>query len=415
VNFLVGENSTGKTSILGVLQLMSLPNFWLGSSFGLEPGSFGNFRDAVSANSADSSYFRIGIIGTERSDDDNKKKSITGVLMTFVEREGVPALARYVRNFDDQVMEGLFGPKTVRYRLGSCQRASNEEAFLKDTFLGWLSQDLADTSGFKNAATRGTDLSRLPPIVALSFIEETKVAKIKKRGHALPLPFFVTDLTWLAPIRSKPKKTYDEFRLEFSPEGEHIPYVIRKRLSSKADAETFERFLRKIGKSSGLFESVRIKRYGKGATAPFELDVVLNRLPLSISNVGYGVSQALPVIVELFTRREGASIAVQQPEVHLHPKAQAALGEMIFELAHGEEKKFFIETHSDYLIDRYRLSCRKESKNMKPDSQVLFFERSAGWNRVHSLPIDGNGDLPGDQPKGYREFFVKEEMDLLGI
>lgn len=56
--------------------------------------------------------------------------------------------------------------------------------------------------------------------------------------------------------------------------------------------------------------------------------------------------------------------------VHLHPKAQAALGEVLFNLSILENKKFIIETHSDYMIDRFRISCRKSKKSIK--TQVLF-------------------------------------------
>src|SRR5690606_4788761 len=135
------------------------------------------------------------------------------------------------------------------------------------------------------------------------------------------------------------------------PEGDHIPYLIKRKLDNKQDSEKFIKFLTSVGKDSGLFKSIEIKNYGRGATAPFELDVVLGKSALSVSSVGYGVSQSLPVIVEIFSRPAHSWFAIQQPEVHLHPKAQAALGEVFFNMAVIENKKFVIETHSDYTID----------------------------------------------------------------
>ena len=75
-----------------------------------------------------------------------------------------------------------------------------------------------------------------------------------------------------------------------------------------------------------------MKRFGTDLTAPFELDVVIGGQVLRTINVGYGVSQVLPIIVDLIAGRQGSWYAVQQPEVHLHPKAQAALGDLIYEL-----------------------------------------------------------------------------------
>jgi predicted ATPase len=183
---------------------------------------------------------------------------------------------------------------------------------------------------------------------------------------------------------------------------------------SKTSALRFRDRIYKIGKASGLFQDVKIRNFGRGATAPFELDVVLDEKAFNVTNVGYGVSQALPVIVELLARTPGAWFAVQQPEVHLHPRAQAALGDLFFQLAVEEHKTFLIETHSDFTIDRFRLNYGQK-KQIKPSSQILFFERKNGKNTVVSLPITDSGDLSGDQPKSYREFFIREQMNLLGI
>jgi Ni,Fe-hydrogenase III large subunit len=60
------------------------------------------------------------------------------------------------------------------------------------------------------------------------------------------------------------------------------------------------------------------------------------------------------------------------------------------------------------------LNFRKKNENL-PQSQILFFERSQKGNKVYQLKIKDNGELPLDQPKGYRDFFIKEELRLLGL
>lgn len=223
------------------------------------------------------------------------------------------------------------------------------------------------------------------------------------------------EIAWLAPIRTKPRRTYDEYKYDFTPEGEHTPYIIKRILKSKTERNNFLRFAKRIGKNSGLFENISVKNYGKSSTSSFELDVELSKKTLSINSVGYGISQALPVIVEMFSRPNGTRFAIQQPEVHLHPRAQAAFGSTIFELALSDNKRFFIETHSDYLIDRFRINMRNSKRKNKPDSQIIFFERSKRGNKLHILPIASNGDIATKQPKKYRDFFVKEEFSVLGI
>lgn len=186
---------------------------------------------------------------------------------------------------------------------------------------------------------------------------------------------------------------------------------IHKRLNDRSKAESFSKFLRKIGCESGLFEQIDIKSYGKSPRSPFEIRIVLGTKALEISNVGYGVSQSLPIIVEMFVRPPETIFMIQQPEVHLHPKAQASIGDLIAEFARTDNKKFIIETHSDFTIDRFRLNLRSYGEI---DSQLLFFERTGTGNKVISIKILPNGDLPENQPDNYRAFFFNEALSLLG-
>lgn len=144
------------------------------------------------------------------------------------------------------------------------------------------------------------------------------------------------------------------------------------------------------------------------------MGISLNGTELRICDVGYGVSQSLPIVVDIFARSASYWYAIQQPEVHLHPKAQAALGDLICQMAEEEKKKFFIETHSDYLIDRFRLRYgAAELDNL--ECQTLFFERHKTGNRVTPIDILPNGDYSDDQPAAFRDFFIKEQMALLGL
>ena len=229
------------------------------------------------------------------------------------------------------------------------------------------------------------------------------------------LPLFGPNMIWLAPIRTKPRRTYDDVRLQYSPEGSHTPYLIRKLFQSHQDAQKFKTMIEEVGENSSLYESIAIKPFGRGETAPFELDIVLDGKRLNLNNVGYGVSQSLPVIVEILARAQGQSFAIQQPEVHLHPKTQAALGDLLYTLAVTDKKQFLVETHSDYLIDRFRLNYRRHKRKTKVNAQVVFFERRNKRNHITVLPIDEKGGLPASQPKSYREFFVREEMRILGL
>jgi predicted ATPase len=133
----------------------------------------------------------------------------------------------------------------------------------------------------------------------------------------------------------------------------------------------------------------------------------------NLVDVGYGVSQILPIIVDILRTEKEGMFLLQQPEVHLHPQAQAELGSFLATLAATAGTRFVVETHSDYLVDRIRMDIR-DQRNIKPkDVQILYFERQNGKVKVHPIEIDENGNLES-VPKGYRSFFLQEERRFLG-
>ena len=170
--------------------------------------------------------------------------------------------------------------------------------------------------------------------------------------------------------------------------------------------------LEDFGRESGLFDEISIKRFGKRGSEPFQ--VLIRKIggePKSPSHnlidMGYGLSQALPVITELLREDARFLFLLQQPEVHLHPRAQAALGSLFCQIA-SEKRQLVIETHSDHLIDRVRMDVRDGKSPLKPDDvSILWFEPQTLDVKIHSLRIDQEGNIV-DAPDSYRNFFMEE-------
>lgn len=434
VNFIVGENSTGKTSILGLLQLFASDAFWFYQTFDTAEVNFGHFDDMVSVNAKDRSYFSVGLVSgvwplketekqKQKEKQDGKAKNpilIRAFLMTFANRRGIPTIERFSFRLNEHEVHIQFLRKGIAYKYQTAKPSRSTDEFISRSYLAWPKMHRQAVRGYRTVDAGGART----PLLAMRYVEKDlsersgKISFLKSDFGSFASPWsfvhFMGRLAWLAPIRTKPRRTYDEYKRDFSPEGEHTPFLIKKIFETKKEAKRFKTFLGNVGKDSGLFESIQIKSFGRTNVSPFELDVLLNRKALSISNVGYGVSQSLPVIVEIFVRPKGSWFNVQQPEVHLHPKAQAALGDVLFGLATREDKKFLVETHSDYMIDRFRMNYDKKRKVL-PSAQILFFERSGKGNKMSVIRINNDGTLPSAQPEGYRAFFIKEKMRLLGI
>ncbi|GGB30694.1 hypothetical protein GCM10011500_53850 [Mucilaginibacter rubeus] len=404
VNFFVGENSTGKTSVLKIIKLLSDTDFWFKSNLKNLRTEFGYYSE-ISNND----YFEIGLISDEFS---------KFVKMRFIDYQGLPELQE-VNQVDSYLnIHVVKTPQKISYKY----KGGNYSHFFKENFYAnfesWINNSGLDDLEFKIAKVDRR--FNAPFFLHIQFLISQRI-KEKKSLSGLPFPMLLESLAWLAPIRTEPKRTYDDYELNFSPEGNHIPYILKKELTVQKPnkhSKDFKRILNRFGEDSGLYEKIEVIKLGDSTTSPFEINIVLNQKTQKIINVGYGVSQILPLIVEIVARTKGTWFALQQPEIHLHPKGQAAFGDLLYKSALLDKKHFIVETHSDYTIDRFRLKLKKtivDNESKKPKSQVVFFCRNNEGNSLSIIPIYPNGSYSETQPKEFKEFFIKEELSLLQI
>ena len=219
----------------------------------------------------------------------------------------------------------------------------------------------------------------------------------------------------IAPVRTTPLRTYDPVSDTPVPEGAHIPMVLAKLFfQDKDEWKSLKEMLDRFGKESGLFTGVHIKALGRYESDPFQIRVGIKGPQANLVDVGYGVSQALPILVEALRSDPGSIHLMQQPEVHMHPRSQAALGSFLAGLAANQGKQFIVETHSDYLVDRVRMDIRDGNSITPQDVVLLYFERHGSEIAIHPITIDAAGNLVGE-PDTYRDFFLTEERRFLGL
>jgi predicted ATPase len=388
VNFLVGENSSGKSSILMALNTISHPGFWVNLEFNAGDSQAYSFDDLVSAETNDKSSFRIGYF----QEQDLKTVSF---IFEFSNLNGKPIISCGVLEKEKSVFYFFCEEDKVKYEILKGESLLQAEGMKKFSKKEKAQMSVLQTKPISNS-----------PMMMLSMFDY--VLNNKKTSFQGHLP--ILDITPIAPIRSKPKKTYDEPGTPKNSEGDHIPYEIRRIIKKN---NKFLQEIKTFGEQSGLFEKINIKEYASTDDAPFRMNFILNKEPINIINVGYGVSQALPVLYTLLTRRN-TMITIQQPEVHLHPKAQAAMGDLFFDLSLKKfKRRIIVETHSDYIIDRFRR--RQKQAKEKSNAHVIFFLRKDGINKAFSIKIDDNGNYDANQPKEFREFFIKEQIENLGL
>lgn len=173
-------------------------------------------------------------------------------------------------------------------------------------------------------------------------------------------------------------------------------------------------------KAAGLFRDLHVRHLGarKKESDPFQIEITIpgQQGKRNIVDVGYGVSQVLPVLVDGVTLAGARMLLLQQPEVHLHPRAQAELGSFFARAVQQSGLSAVVETHSDFLLDRIRLAVRNGDLDSDKVS-LLFFDREGTGGpgvSIHQMRIDDGGNVV-DAPANYRNFFLREELSLLGV
>ena len=131
VTFLVGENSTGKSSFLAAVELMSSIEFWSEPGFNKYGHNLGSFQDILSLNATRRSYFTMGWVDIVH---DSERHPPMFALLTFKERRGKPQLYRYSFLLDDAVVSIHYTQKAVKFRLDVVNGDTSDRKVLIDCF-----------------------------------------------------------------------------------------------------------------------------------------------------------------------------------------------------------------------------------------------------------------------------------------
>jgi len=131
---------------------------------------------------------------------------------------------------------------------------------------------------------------------------------------------------------------------------------------------------------------------------------------VNIADVGFGVSQALPVVVALNVAQPGQLVYIEQPEIHLHPRAQAAMAELLADAAR-RGVLVVAETHSSILIRKIQTLVAQGK--LKPEIVKLhWFERKDGVTTIRSADLDERGAF-GNWPEDFTEVELETESTYL--
>lgn len=137
-----------------------------------------------------------------------------------------------------------------------------------------------------------------------------------------------------------------------------------------------------------------------------QISTALKPKPSKPTNVGFGYSYVLPILVAGLICKAGEILVVENPEAHLHPMAQSVLGKFLTWIARYKGVQVFVETHSEHIVNSFRVLVAQQVL-LSSELDILFFDEQYG-NYANQIEVDEDGHI-SDWPE---RFFDQEEKDL---
>lgn len=222
-----------------------------------------------------------------------------------------------------------------------------------------------------------------------------------------------TGVYYLGPLREYPHRQYTWAGARPADVGQKGERVIDALLASMERQEfisrgrghprlTLEAYVAYWLRALNLIESFRVERIGKTEKLYRVLVRRTERSPeVSLMDVGFGVSQILPVLTLCYYAPVGSTVILEQPEIHLHPSVQAGLADVFIDAIATRNIQVIVESHSEHLLRRLQLRMAEEKLN--PDSAKLYFcafDDRADQSQLLSLELDLFGNIV-NWPEGF--------------
>jgi predicted ATPase len=227
---------------------------------------------------------------------------------------------------------------------------------------------------------------------------------------------------YLGPLREYPKREYiwgGASPTDVGRRGERAVDAIlaaqarqeERSLGWKKRRRSFQEILAHWLQDLGLIAEFRVEEIARGSNL-YKVRVRQRRhgSEALLTDVGFGISQFLPILVLVYYIPVNSIVILEQPEIHLHPHVQSGLGDVLINVARTRNLQVIIESHSEHLLRR--IQRRVAEGDVSPKDTALYFcEITNGESRLTSLELDLYGQIR-NWPK---DFFGDEFGEIAAI
>lgn len=214
------------------------------------------------------------------------------------------------------------------------------------------------------------------------------------------------NLTYIGPLRDRPRRYYEitnDTPPSVGSHGEHMASVLYRELP--AIKKELDEWIARFEFGSELV----LKDLSAGQLFSLLFVEPKEQRQTNIADSGFGASQVLPLIVQALTAPKTSLTIAEQPEIHLNPRLQYALADLLVEMANND-RRVVVETHSEHLLLRLRRLVA-DGKISSRDVALYFVEKSEGVSTIRDISLEENGAI-SKWPKGFFEDSLRESLAL---
>ena len=361
---LFGANSSGKTSILQVLlmlkQTVERPPDWN------EPLYFGNEESLVNLGN-------FGTVIHKHKQDLSLNISVSWKSSTVVD------INKYIRfyNLNVETLSSSQGDRDrseeISFSTNIARGVVNNSYYATDLYRFDVQQpDLFRCYGFRTA--------------------RNQIMEISSRFEG-DFENLFSQILYLGPLREHPRPRYTwdgDHPKSIGQEGEKsIPALLSGRIRRLPIDEQILSWLQRLE----LIDSYDLRPVsGAGRDYEFLVKKYKGGPDVRLTDIGFGVSQVLPVLILCYYAPEGSILILEQPEAHLHPKVQTELADVLIDVVKNRNLQIILESHSEYLLSRLQRRIA-EKKIAAADTALYFCEIKDGTSEIEQLNVDEYGNI----------------------
>lgn len=258
-------------------------------------------------------------------------------------------------------------------------------------------------------------------------LETFEIIDVCNRGISRYLNSYYSNLTYIGPFRKEPERIYRDSEHSYNnvgKNGENVSMLLRQADQNQSDL--LNKVSKWLHKSMGY--KLKIEEIENSNLFKLKIHNKSNIEGSNIIDVGYGIAQVLPIVTQLYltekdksaqkkypiNRRENVTI-IEQPELHLHPAAQAELADLFVEKIQRKGSNIIVETHSEHLIRKLQVLVANPEYNFTTDDINIYYvdKCEEGYSTLKKMEINENGQFKEKWPTGFFDKSYTLSRELL--